>query len=161
MTVKYVNHDEIVRIIRETPQKGTELKQKTMQKIGEKFLYLFDQFAPRKTGEYKANSWKILAITENQIKIGIPAGAKHSSGIGMEELWVVLEFGVDETVEIEAKDKPMHFQVNGDDVFTMRVKIPPRPPQPHVRTAFDDVLRDIDDIASQALLEVFPYLKKA
>lgn len=154
-------HEDVLKIFKEEiPRKTPELKKKTLQAFAERFLFLLNQFAPRDTGEY-AGAWEILELTDTYVKIGILEGRTHTSGIDMDDLFVILEFGVNHPIEVEAVNaKALHFTFHGDKVFTMRVVIPPRPPQPHARTAFDDVVREIPDIATRVLMEVFPYLRK-
>jgi hypothetical protein len=79
----------------------------------------------------------------------------------MNQLFVILEFGVNKPVTIVPKTaKALHFVFHDDTVFAKRVVIPPRPPRPHMRTAFDDVVREIPDIVNQVLDEVMPGMRK-
>lgn len=161
MTLKITGHDDLVRIIREAPEKSTQLKRRTGELVTQRFLFLIDQFAPTNKGEYK-KSWQVLEFTDDYVIIGIPPGTKHTSGIDMNDLFIVLEFGIDREITITVKKaKSLKFESHGETIFRQKVTLPPRPPRPHARTAYDDTVRDWLELADQALMETFPYLKKA
>lgn len=150
------NHDGIITKIRGIQDITPEANKKILQEIADRFMFLLQQFAPTDTGEYK-RSWQVLEIDELHCVVGIPDGMVHSSGIPMQDLFVVLEFGIDHEVTITAKNKKaLHW---AGDRFAKSVTLPPRPPRPHARTAYDDTNREIQDIINKIIREMYPGMK--
>ena len=129
--------------------KNPELNKKIIEKIEKSFFYLLEEFAPRKTGAY-IRSWRTESKTDNRIVFSTT----------MNDLFIILEFGVDHDVVITPKNASvLHFFVDGAEVFTKKVTIPPRPPKPHIRTAVNDLKRDIPQMINLTIKEVYPFLK--
>jgi len=118
--------------------------------IGELFLKLVKFYAPRDTGRY-AKSWHITGKTKNSVTIGTK----------LNTLYVVLEFGVDHEVRIDAKNaQALHWKdAGGNDHFAKFVIIPPRKPQPHVRRAIRDINRVWRHVALVNLGKFIPAFK--
>lgn len=100
---------------------------------------LIQFFAPKDTGAY-AMSWRIVQISGNQAIVGSEE----------DMLFAVLEFGVDREITVTVHEADSLHWTGGKygpgDHFAKYVKLPPRPPKPHVSKAikeFKKIFRDL------------------
>jgi hypothetical protein len=150
MSARFENRDQIINTIRRLGTESPRFRALLLRKISQHFLKLIAEFAPRETGEY-AKSWKVIEQSDRKLILGTP----------MTTLFFVLEYGVDHEVTIYAKDPdhPLHWIDHfGNDAFATKVTLPPRPPHPHARTAYNDTMRDLFILAKQALMEQYSFI---
>lgn len=97
------------------------------------------RLAPKKTGEY-ANSIKVsdTTVNGNTITTKIYTDATVISSSGNEyNLGYLLETGTSPHLIEPVNSKVLHFQINGEDIFTKRVNHPGTIAQPHFIPALE------------------------
>jgi len=138
--MKFTNYrqidTELAKLISKTPQ----VSAKALPELGEKLRARIAQFAPRNTGEY-ASSWKVGPLIGNKITVETPQGF----------LYIILEFQGRLKGRIEGD--PLHFVINGVNVFVSYVDHPGFPPMPHARPALRDTMQEAVQVVIRLLRE--------
>lgn len=104
-----------------------KFRAQTLNELQKLLLEQIQKLAPRNTGEY-AESWRLGSIDGNIATVETPMGL----------LYIILELQGRSPGRIHGD--PLHFQIDGSDVFVRFVDHPGFDPIPHVRPALRIVL---------------------
>ena len=102
-----------------------------------RLIKLIRERAPKDTGVY-SKSWKIKSQSQNNIVVSTD----------QKELAIMLEFG---TSGGTISGEPLHFVVDGQDVFVRFVNSKGFAAIPHFKPSFERLKRELPQIASQKI----------